>query len=98
MVEIIYTIIPKTWKSKLLEQGFDPVEHTLQEFKERLERYELCEGFTSTTNQKEPKPSTEKTETNKKCKGSTNQKEETSGPPYKKTEKSLHAPWPRTYY
>ena len=45
IIEILYSIIPKAWKSKLMDHGFDPVEHSLTEFSEQLVRFETSDAI-----------------------------------------------------
>ncbi|MCK7490854.1 MAG: hypothetical protein MZW92_02980 [Comamonadaceae bacterium] len=72
IIEIVYSTIPKTWRCKLMDHGFDPVEHSLVEFSEQLVRFETSDainGSDSTINQSDTK-TTGKPEDNKKRKAS----------------------------
>jgi hypothetical protein len=71
LIEIVYSTIPKTWRCKLMDLGFDPVEHSLLEFSEQLVRFETSDainGSDSTINQSDTK--TTGKEDNKKRKAS----------------------------
>ena len=71
IIEILYTIIPKAWKSKLMDHGFDPVEHSLTEFSEQLVRFETFDAINGNTtiNQSDTKHTGE-SQDNKKRKAS----------------------------
>jgi hypothetical protein len=73
IIEIIYSIIPKAWKSKLMDHGFDPMEHSLMEFSEQLVRFETSNainGTNTTINQSDTKHTGKSQDDSKKHKAS----------------------------
>lgn len=43
---ILEEAIPRNWRAKMTEMGFEPTIHTMQDFKELCQRYEVTEDFT----------------------------------------------------
>jgi hypothetical protein len=79
LTEIIYFGIPNSWKMEMVKQGFDPLEHTLAEFREFCQRLEDIPDF-QPTNHKNGKASSNSS--SKKPKTETNSKSKTGGSKY----------------
>ena len=94
IIEILYSIIPKAWKSKLMDHGFDPVEHSLTEFSEQLVRFETFDAINGNTtiNQSDTKHTGE-SQDNKKRKASEDTVPQEKKPEAKKAESFLPASW-----
>jgi hypothetical protein len=45
LIEVIYFGIPNSWKNEMVRQGFDPIEKTLEEFREFCQRLEDIPEF-----------------------------------------------------